>query len=70
MVTISYCPPEIIDIYGKREKYPFDEKFDIWGFGVILYEMAFGKELYSDKNAFLVRGEMDKMFEDWDAKIP
>jgi len=42
--TNEYIPPELL----KGEKYGFS--FDWWGYGVLLYEMLFGKPSFYDNN--------------------
>ena len=46
--TITYMAPEIINTQVKN----YDSKIDIWSLGVVLYEILFGKKLFSgsDRN--------------------
>ena len=49
-VTYSYCPPNILNLSDRNAEISFDEKFDVWSFGTILYEMIFKKVLFDRPN--------------------
>uniref|UniRef100_A0A914XVE2 mitogen-activated protein kinase kinase n=1 Tax=Panagrolaimus superbus TaxID=310955 RepID=A0A914XVE2_9BILA len=43
---IQYCPPGVLD-HRKQDQSEFDERYDIWGLRISLYEMATLKPAYN-----------------------
>ena len=61
--TLSYCPSYIFNISSENEVVEFDEKFDVWSFGTIIYELYFKKCLLNGDNKVALKNAM-KRFEE------
>lgn len=59
-----------MNLQDKEEIISFDEKFDVWSFGTIVYEMIFKKALFEDTNARAVEDQVGKLRLQWDQVIP